>query len=170
MRTIDITEAQSWKQTLIDVAQTIQDKAAINGKLSEWDERVYNEVVEIEKKLDLVEPEIPMKEVKRFDLVQLGYPYPDHGKMIEREEGENGEWIRFSDYSQFTTQRSDQRQATDEEIDHWAFEYVKDVYNNLLPNEGDSMPFDSGDFQLWLNLMVEAAKAMRDGLIKSNRK
>ena len=52
--------------------------------------------------------------------------------------------------------------VTDEEIKKWAFEYVKDVYNNLLPNEGDSMPFDSGDFQLWLNLMVEAAKAMRD--------
>jgi len=55
MRTIEITEAEEWKQTLIDVAQSLQDKAAINGELSEWDKRVYDEVVEIEKKLDSIE-------------------------------------------------------------------------------------------------------------------
>lgn len=52
MRTIDITEANEWKQTLIDVAQSIQDKSTIMGVWSDWDKRVYNEIVEIEKKLE----------------------------------------------------------------------------------------------------------------------
>jgi hypothetical protein len=55
MRTIEITEANEWKQTLTDVAQSIQDKWAILGEQSEWDKRVYNEVVEIQKKLEIIE-------------------------------------------------------------------------------------------------------------------
>jgi SepF-like predicted cell division protein (DUF552 family) len=67
MRTIEITEANEWKQTLTDVVQSIQDKWAILGEQSEWDKRVYNEITEIHKKLEIIESEA--KEVKSAEEV-----------------------------------------------------------------------------------------------------
>jgi len=86
MRTIEITEAKEWKQTLIDVAQSIQDKAAIQGELSEWDKRVYDEVVEIEKKLDSIEQKESKSEIPRayeWHNYETGHCYIDYVPHVD---------------------------------------------------------------------------------------
>lgn len=151
MRTIEITEANEWKQTLIDVAQSLQDKAAIQGNLSEWDKRVYNEVVEIEKKLDSIE-QSEGKTAQQF-LFEFGWegvthiPYANVLNMMNL----------FREYRQ-------QPGVTDEEIEEWARTESK------LIDWGDDRNLNSKGKNKIINWrkedLVIGAKAMRDGLIQ----
>ena len=49
------------------------------------------ELILIDEIAALKQQEVPMG-IKRYDLIQSGYPLPDHGKMIERK---NGRYCEF---------------------------------------------------------------------------
>jgi len=144
MRTIEITEAKEWKQTLIDVAQSLQDKAAIQGELSEWDKRVYDEVVEIEKKLDSIEQKESKGEWKNYKLIPMS-DITDEAREIAVAwmECEDKDWIGqkhklASDIMNYARKHADQQPQKVEEEEKptdLKDEFLKFLkwYNKLSP-------------------------------------